>query len=187
MRFFETLKSINELFIEMNSQLKRKIESNDRGTRYYAIDELVKSANREAITFLIYIAKGLKRSFLRYYDFEDQVYAMEALIKTRSKEGIDFLKNFFEETIQICERPPIYDITFYIPKLISRVHLFENASGELGRRLYYHETLFDKLEKKSEPDNYSLDSSLILNTIAKKDAEAHGIRESILNKIKVLN
>ena len=99
----------------MNNRLKSKIKSRNRKARYSAIDEYVEIADKEAISILLYIAKGLKRSALKYYDFADQVYAQKALIRTRSQEGIVFLKSFFEETIQISKRPPIMDISLFIP------------------------------------------------------------------------
>lgn len=170
----------------MRRWLKSKIKSNNRKSRYAAIDELVKIADREAISTLIYIAKGLKRSRLRYYDFEDQVYAHKALLSTRDKVGIDFLKSFFEETTRISERPPICNITLYIPKLTLKEHLFKKASGELGRRLYYTELLPEKLEKKSNKNDIIPDDWFILNTIVNKNKETHRFRDSILNRIKFL-
>jgi len=136
---------------------------------------------------LIYIAKGLKRSALKYYYFADQVDAQKAIIRTRSQEGIVFLKSFFEETIQISERPPIKDISLFIPQLTLKEHLFKNASGELGRRLYYHELLPEKLEKKSKSNDSNPVNNLILNTIVNKNLETHRICKSILNSIKNFN
>ena len=97
-------------------ELITQLKSDNREDRCYSMDMLSKLRGKNEIDKLIYVAKGKRRSFIHFYDFYDQEYAMESLIRTQLQDALNFLRWFFDEEITIRNVSTLTRYTSYYNK-----------------------------------------------------------------------
>ena len=70
----------------------KKLRTSPSSKRREVALELAKSESAIVVKELIHMARGGRRTLLRWYNLEDQLIALEALGDTRSQEALDYLE-----------------------------------------------------------------------------------------------
>lgn len=169
------------IFRKIDKPLQKRLKSRDRSVRYAAIYELTELEMEEAVSALKVIAKGKKRAWLSWYDFDDQKCALNALLKIGTEETKDFLLNFFKEEVK--EHSSSWEYPGGDRVWRYRLHQFPNAGGALGRRLKYTETICEG-QVVGHHHNPGGGSGWSGYKIIPYDAEAHNIRKYIHASLK---
>ena len=89
--------------VNVPKELKEEMISNERSTRYHAMDELVKLGTEEAVGTLTKIANGETISKSERYDQGDQEHAMDCLLRAGTDVDLDFsLNSLYKIYIMEC-------------------------------------------------------------------------------------
>jgi len=163
----------------MAKSIRKRLKSTERSERYTAIDELASSGTESDVVTLKHVAEGRRRGWLTHYDFNDQIYAMEQLVNIGTPDIAQYLNHFLKEQIKhvdsgVTNATWLLDYPGEPPKTWARLeHIFPNACGELGKRLYWSEEDYTRVGRAAAPGK----------DLTSKDNEAHEVRETLLQRI----
>jgi hypothetical protein len=172
-----------------------------KNVKLSSIDRTVKDLPTDEEFFTLKrIAEGKRKFLFKRYGFEEQVSALNNIVDMRTPEALKFIRQFFEEDVREHISSHFYQDGggWERPIWAYDEHIFPNAGGQFGERLYYtvsFELLYGgrtgwgserSLDSKKEVPHYRHHGKDVDwdNYVYKdKDEEAHEVMNSILRRI----